>query len=130
MKLKPENVELRGKIMAGIHKAVDKLIMNSAANDEKLVIANLAGASPCSYYGRCLAPVPKYRVENSYNRPNYLFLPWDVAYKGLNLKSNSISFGQSINRLTNGAFFGKDVADKRYAIFRIADYLYRRKIAE
>ncbi|MES2454924.1 MAG: hypothetical protein V4594_05275 [Bacteroidota bacterium] len=77
-----------------------------------------------------LSTSSKYRVENSYNRPNYLFMPWDVAYKGLNLKSNSISFGQSINGLTNGVFFGKDVADKRYAIFRIADYLYRRKIAE
>lgn len=43
MKLKPENIELRGKIIAGIHKAVDKLIMNSAANDEKLVIADKEG---------------------------------------------------------------------------------------
>jgi len=43
MELKPENIELRNKIMAGIHKAVEKLIINSAANDEKLVIADKDG---------------------------------------------------------------------------------------
>ncbi|HMI01668.1 MAG TPA: hypothetical protein VK541_04255 [Pedobacter sp.] len=43
MNLKPENIELRGKIMAGIHKAVDKLIISSAANDEKLVLADKDG---------------------------------------------------------------------------------------
>lgn len=67
-------------------------------------------------------------VENTYNRPNYLFLPWDVEYDGLKLKSNSISFGQAIHRLTKGNFFGRDAGDKNYAIFRIADYLYRSKI--
>jgi hypothetical protein len=43
MNLKPENIELRGKIIAGIHKAVDKLIISSAAKDEKLVIADKDG---------------------------------------------------------------------------------------
>ncbi|MEJ2882225.1 hypothetical protein [Pedobacter sp. GR22-6] len=43
MNLKPENVELRDKIMAGIHKAFDKLIISAAANDETLVIADKEG---------------------------------------------------------------------------------------
>ncbi|ACU03877.1 hypothetical protein [Pedobacter heparinus] len=43
MKLKPENIELSDKIMAGIHEAVRKLIIDSAANDEKLVIADEEG---------------------------------------------------------------------------------------
>ncbi|MEJ2882267.1 hypothetical protein WAE59_12915 [Pedobacter sp. GR22-6] len=69
-------------------------------------------------------------VENSYHHPNYLLLPWSVEYDGLKLKSNSLSFGQTLYRLTNGGFFGKEVGDKKYAIFRIADYLYRKKIEE
>jgi len=40
MNLKPENIELSDKIMAGIHDAVRKLVIKSAANDEKLVIAD------------------------------------------------------------------------------------------
>lgn len=43
MNLKPENVELRDKIMAGIHKAFDKLIISAAASGEKLVIADKDG---------------------------------------------------------------------------------------
>lgn len=43
MNLKPENIELSDKIMAGINKAVRELVINSAANDEKLVIADKEG---------------------------------------------------------------------------------------
>ena len=43
MNLKPENIELSDKIMAGIHKAVRKLVVKSAANDEKLVISDKEG---------------------------------------------------------------------------------------
>ena len=43
MKLKPENIELRSKIMAGINKAVRELVISSAAKDEKLVIADKDG---------------------------------------------------------------------------------------
>lgn len=38
MEIKKENRELRDKIMAGIKKAVDRLIETSAANDEYLII--------------------------------------------------------------------------------------------
>lgn len=43
MNLKPENIELSDKIMAGINKAVRELVISSAANDEKLVIADKDG---------------------------------------------------------------------------------------
>ena len=43
MNLKPENIELSDKIMAGIHEAVRKLVIKSAANDEKLVISDKEG---------------------------------------------------------------------------------------
>ncbi|TCD01207.1 hypothetical protein [Pedobacter psychroterrae] len=43
MSLKPENIELSDKIMAGINKAVRNLVISSAANDEKLVVADKEG---------------------------------------------------------------------------------------
>ncbi len=43
MEIKPENIELRNKIMAGIKKAVEKLIVNSAAKNGKLVISDEEG---------------------------------------------------------------------------------------
>lgn len=67
-------------------------------------------------------------VQNSDDKPNYLFTPWTVEYEGLKFKTNSIKFGQSINEITNGAFFGKTASDKNYAIFKIADYLYHIKL--
>lgn len=69
-------------------------------------------------------------IENSYNRPNYLFMPWNINYGELKLKSNSIEFGKAIDHLTKGSFFVQDIRDKNYAIFRIADYLYRREISQ
>lgn len=67
-------------------------------------------------------------VENSDDKPNYLFTPWTVDFEGLKFWSNSISFGQSINELTNGNFFVKTASDKNYALFKITDYLYRVKL--
>lgn len=46
MALKPENVELRNKIMAGIHKAVKKLVIESAEKNQQLVIADKDGNVP------------------------------------------------------------------------------------
>lgn len=43
MNMKPENIELTNKIMAGIKKAVSDLVIKSAANDETLVIADKEG---------------------------------------------------------------------------------------
>jgi hypothetical protein len=67
-------------------------------------------------------------IENSDDKPNYLFTPWIVDYEGLKFRTNSIKFGQSISELTGGNFFGKTVSDKTYAIFKITDYLYRVKL--
>jgi hypothetical protein len=39
MEIKPENIELRNKIMKGVNKAFKKLVIASAERNEKLVIA-------------------------------------------------------------------------------------------
>jgi len=67
-------------------------------------------------------------VENSDDKPNYLFTPWTINFEGLRFWTNSISFGQSINELTKGNFFGKTASDKNYAIFKITDFLYKVKL--
>ncbi len=67
-------------------------------------------------------------VENSVDKPNYLFTPWQIDFEGLKFKSNSIKFGQQIDLITNGQFFNKTTRDKKYAIFNIADYMYRQKL--
>jgi len=43
VEIKKENIELRNKIITGIKKAVEKLIVNSAAQNEKLVISDENG---------------------------------------------------------------------------------------
>jgi hypothetical protein len=67
-------------------------------------------------------------VENSDDKPNYLYTPWLVDYEGLKFKTNSVRFGRLINDLTKGQFFDGSTNDKNYAIFKIADYLYRKKL--
>jgi hypothetical protein len=67
-------------------------------------------------------------VENSDDKPNYLYTPWTVDFDGLKFKSNSIAFGESIRDLTKGEFFVNGSSEKKYAIFKIADYLYQRKL--
>ena len=41
--MKPENIEITNKIMAGIKKAVNNHVLRSAANNENLVIADREG---------------------------------------------------------------------------------------
>ena len=67
-------------------------------------------------------------VENSDDKPNYLYTPWTVSFDGLKFKSNSITFGEKIKDLTKGEFFVNGSSEKKYAIFKIADYLYQRKL--
>jgi hypothetical protein len=68
-------------------------------------------------------------VENFGYKPNYLLTPWVVTYNGLKFKSSSFKFGQEIEQITGGRFFeNTEVNKKSYAIFKIADYLYRKKL--
>ncbi|WP_445454994.1 VPS10 domain-containing protein [Flavobacterium sp. HNIBRBA15423] len=69
-------------------------------------------------------------IENSDDKPNYLYTPWIVDFEGLKLRTNSILFGQQIDEITNGHFFKEIARDKNYAIFKIADYMYRKKLNE
>lgn len=68
-------------------------------------------------------------VTNFDDRPNFLCTPWIVSFEGIKFRMNSIAFGQQIDELTNGQFFADFIRDKNYAIFMIADYLYRKKNA-
>jgi len=67
-------------------------------------------------------------IKNTDHKPNYLCTPWIVYYNGLVFKLNSIKLGEQVNQITRGEFFDKIERDKQYAIFKIADYLYREKI--
>ncbi len=69
-------------------------------------------------------------IENSDDKPNYLYTPWVIDFEGLKFRTNSILFGQQIDEITNGQFFNEIARDKNYAIFKIADYLYRKKLNE
>lgn len=69
-------------------------------------------------------------VESSSDKPNYLHVPWTVDFEGLKFKSNSIQFGHMVDELTNGDLFVSAAGDKNYALFKIADYLYRRNITK
>lgn len=72
----------------------------------------------------------KIEVENSDDHPNYLYTPWTVDFDGLKFRTNSILFGQEIEKITHGQFFTEVTRDKNYALFKIADYLYRKKLKE
>ena len=41
-------------------------------------------------------------IENSDDKPNYLYTPWLINFNGLIIKSNSLALGQKINELTEG----------------------------
>jgi len=69
-------------------------------------------------------------IENSDDKPNYLYTPWIVDFEGLKFRTNSILFGQQIDEITNGHFFKEIARDKNYAIFKIAEYMYRKKLNE
>lgn len=69
-------------------------------------------------------------IENFDNKPNYLYTPWLVNYDGLKFKTNSIKFGKQVDKITHGQFFIKETRDKKYALFKIADYLYRQQIKD
>jgi hypothetical protein len=69
-------------------------------------------------------------VENSDDKPNYLYTPWTVDFEGLKFKTNSIRFGQQIELLTKGKFFMATNCEKKYAIFKIADFIYRKRMSK
>lgn len=69
-------------------------------------------------------------IENSDDKPNYLYTPWVVDFEGLKFRTNSILFGQQVDEITNGQFFNEVARDKNYAIFKITDYMYRKKLNE
>jgi hypothetical protein len=67
-------------------------------------------------------------ISNSDDKPNYLGLPWIINYNGIIFKSNSIKLGKLINEITKGQMINKEATTKKYALFRIADFMYKQKI--
>jgi hypothetical protein len=72
----------------------------------------------------------KLMLQNADDKPNYLYTPWRVNYDGVEFTTNSIQIGQYIDKITNKQFFDKDTRDKNYAIFKITDYLYKKKLQD
>lgn len=67
-------------------------------------------------------------ISNSDDIPNYLYTPWVINYNGLEYKTNSFTLGRLINELTNGKFYEGYAKDPEYALFKISDFLYRKKL--
>ncbi|RNC83202.1 MAG: hypothetical protein ED557_10885 [Balneola sp.] len=68
-------------------------------------------------------------ISNSDDIPNYLYTPWVINYNGLEYKTNSFALGRLINKLTKGKFYEDYADDPEYALFKISDYLYKKKLS-
>lgn len=69
-------------------------------------------------------------IENSDDKPNYLYTPWLINFNGLIIKSNSLALGQKINELTEGDLYSDASKEKKYAIYKVADFLYKQTLSE
>ena len=67
-------------------------------------------------------------IENSDDKPNYLYTPWIINFNGLIIKSNSLKLGELINELTNGNLYSDVSKEKNYAIYKVADFLYKQSL--
>ncbi len=67
-------------------------------------------------------------IENSDDKPNYLYTPWIINFNGLIIKSNSLKLGQLINELTKGDLYFDVLKEKNYAIYKVADFLYKQSL--
>jgi hypothetical protein len=66
--------------------------------------------------------------NNSSHFPNYLHTPWIVEYDNLKFISTSVQLGELVDQITMGQFLEQPMREKKYALFKIADYLYRQKL--
>lgn len=67
-------------------------------------------------------------IENSDDKPNYLYTPWIINFNGLIIKSNSLKLSELINELTNGDLYSDVSKEKNYAIYKVADFLYKQSL--
>ncbi|SNR72362.1 VPS10 domain-containing protein [Dokdonia pacifica] len=67
-------------------------------------------------------------IKNLDDKPNYLYTPWHINFNGLIIKSNSLKLGQMINELTEGNLYSDVTKDKNYAIYKVADFLYKQAL--
>ncbi len=69
-------------------------------------------------------------VNNSDDKPNYLYTPWMINFNGLIIKSNSLSLGQKINELTKGGLYTDVAKEKNYAMYKVIDFLYKETLSK
>lgn len=67
-------------------------------------------------------------IENSDWVPGYYYTPWTVNYNGLYFETNSITLGKMFDQLTGGKLLEDKYKDKKYAIYKITDYLYNKSL--
>lgn len=68
------------------------------------------------------------KLANSEFTPNYLNTPWQIEYNGLLFKNGSIVLAKKIDALTRSTMNRNAVGEKNFAIFQIADYLYKQSL--
>lgn len=68
-------------------------------------------------------------ISNRNEKPNYLYNPWTIDYNGIKIKHSSLRLVELIDKLSEGKLLtNREVCSKKYAIFKIVDYLYRKSI--
>ncbi|MCG8573682.1 MAG: hypothetical protein MI810_02265, partial [Flavobacteriales bacterium] len=67
-------------------------------------------------------------ISNMDDIASYHYAPWIINFDGLTYKTNSLKLGALINDITKGDFFEAHAFESNYALFKIADYLYRKKL--
>jgi hypothetical protein len=70
----------------------------------------------------------KVTIENSDYIPGYYYTPWVINYNGLIFETSSVKLGKMIDRLTGGKFLDDKYKDKKYAIYKITDYMYNLSV--
>lgn len=68
------------------------------------------------------------KLMNSEFTPNYLNAPWQIEYDGILLKNSSMVLAEKIDILTKNSMNRGSIGEKNFAIFQIADYLYRQSL--
>lgn len=61
-------------------------------------------------------------------RPGFFHTPLLIEYEGLLFNSKSVKLGKLIDKLTKGTFLQPYSKQGKYAILRIAEYLYEREM--
>lgn len=68
-------------------------------------------------------------IYNQDDKPNYFYTPWTINYNGIIFHCSSFTLSRLIDKLSEGKLLpNREACEKKYAIFKIVDYLYRQSI--